>query len=100
MNHCPNQSPAGEHLTLVVSLLLILEAIQSERKLFQRSIIKTCCSSEDKFITEDTMNMTIYLNMDVVLFGSCGHVIMVTPRVDPPQSEGQVCRNRDRLRIE
>ncbi len=25
------------------------------QSLFQRSISKTCCSSEDKFITEDTM---------------------------------------------
>ncbi len=36
--------------------------------------------------------MIIYLNIDVVLFGSCSHVIMMTPKVDPCEERG--VRNR------
>jgi hypothetical protein len=35
--------------------------------LFQRSINKTCCSSEDKFITEDTMAKVLQFIQKVCL---------------------------------
>jgi putative IMPACT (imprinted ancient) family translation regulator len=34
---------------------------------FQRSINKTCCSSEDKFITEDTMAKVLHFIQKVCL---------------------------------
>jgi hypothetical protein len=42
--------------------------------------------------------MIIYLNIGVVLFGSCSHVIMMTPKVDPRTEQGARMWNRDRLR--
>ncbi len=42
--------------------------------------------------------MIIYLNIGVVLFGSCSHVIMMTPKVDPHAERGVRMWNRDRLR--
>ena len=35
--------------------------------MFQRSINKTCCSSEDKFITEDTMAKVLQFIQKVCL---------------------------------
>jgi hypothetical protein len=32
--------------------------------------------------------MIIYLNIDVALFGSCSHVIMMMPKVDPHAEQG------------
>ncbi len=43
-------------------------------------------------------NMIIFLNIDVVLFGSCSHVIMMIPKVNPPTERGARMWNRDRLR--
>jgi hypothetical protein len=40
--------------------------------------------------------MIIYLNIGVVLFGSCSRVIMMTPRVDPRTERGVRMWNRDR----
>ncbi len=42
--------------------------------------------------------MIIYLNIGVVLFGSCNHVIMMTRKVDPLTERGGRMWNRDRLR--
>ncbi len=35
--------------------ILAFRYLSTSKIMFQRSINKTCCSSEDKFITEDTM---------------------------------------------
>ncbi len=42
--------------------------------------------------------MIIYLNIDVVLFGSCSHMIMMMPKVDPRAEQKARIWNRDRLR--
>jgi hypothetical protein len=42
--------------------------------------------------------MIIYLNIDVVLLGSCSHVIMMMPKVDPHTEQGARMWNRDRLK--
>ncbi len=39
-----------------------------------------------------------HLNIDMVLFGSCSHVIMMMPKVDPRAEQGARMWNRDRLR--
>ncbi len=42
--------------------------------------------------------MLTQLYIDVVLFGSSSHVIMMTPRVDPLSERGERMQNRDRQR--
>ncbi len=42
--------------------------------------------------------MIIYLNIDVVLFGSCSQLIMMRPKVDPYAERGARMWNRDILR--
>ncbi len=69
---------------------------------FQHSINKTCCSSEDKFITEDAMARTWLFIWTWMCF--CSGVVVTWSwwcrEWIHAQSEGQGCRNKDRLRIE
>jgi hypothetical protein len=64
-----------------------IPAFRNLSNLFQRSINKTCCPSEDKFITEDTMAKVLQFIRKLCLQG------LFTGR------RGSGKENRDRLRI-
>jgi hypothetical protein len=55
--------------------------------LFQYRIKKTCCLDQVYYWRYNGENIIIYLNIDVVLFGTHSHVIIKTQKVDP-RAEG------------
>jgi hypothetical protein len=58
--------------------------------LFQYCIKKMCCLYSVQFITEDSMERTslFILKMDVILFRTFSHVIIMMRKVDPCAEKG------------